>query len=89
MGPACYVTSVACRYARSRHHRIRWHLGLLGCAAAGVLAGCLICVGFSLQPGTWGKIDLRPALFWYSLIGPAIALIPAEVVVWHLRRRPA
>jgi hypothetical protein len=89
MGGAIYFTSAACRYARSRHWRIGWHLGLVGSAAAGILTGCLICVGLSLQPGSWGKMDFRPGFFWYSLIGPAISLIPAEIVVWRHRRRPA
>jgi hypothetical protein len=34
-------------------------------------------------------MDFRPGFFWYSLIGPTIALIPAEIVVWRHRRRPA
>jgi hypothetical protein len=87
LGSAGYLTFLACRWAHSHHWRIGWHLGLIGSAAGGIVTGCFILLGLSMQPGGWGKLDLRPSFFWVCVIGAAVAIIPAEIVVWYHRRK--
>ncbi len=86
---ASYVTSLSCRFAHLRHWHVGWHLGLVGAGATATITGLLVCLGFALQPGGWGKDDfgIRLILFWICAGGSALGIVPSEVVVWRHRKR--
>jgi hypothetical protein len=84
---AYYFTSLLCRFARWRRWRVSWHFGLLGAAAAGISAASVVWLGLSLQPGSWGKVDMTSGLYWLCIIGGALGVIPSEIVVWYYRKR--
>jgi hypothetical protein len=83
---AAYVTSLVCRFARWRHWRLRWHFCLIGAFAGGVCGIGLFWLGTSLQPGIWGKGDLRPYFLFLCAVGSGLGTIPAGLVVQHYRK---
>jgi|ERR1035437_950207 hypothetical protein len=84
---AAYLTTLTCRLACNRGWHLTWFFGLLGTVAAGAISGCVVWLGLTLQPGGWGKADLRPLFVWMCVSGTALGLLLAEAVVWHYRRK--
>ena len=60
---------------------------MLGAVAAGICAASVVWLGSFLQPGDWGKSDLRPLFIWMCVIGSAIGVLPSEIIVWYYRKR--
>jgi hypothetical protein len=84
---ASYFTGLICRFAHRRHWHIGWQSGLLGAVAGGACGIGLVLLGISLQPGSWGKVDLSLFLFVLCLVGLAIAILPAQLVVRRYRKK--
>jgi hypothetical protein len=84
---ASYFTILLCRFARLRRWRVHWHFGLVGAMASGILAIFVVWLGLSLQAGGYGMFDLRPMLYSMCIVGSTLGVLPAEIIVWHYRKR--
>src|SRR5258707_5264258 len=82
---ASYFASVACRFALSRPHLLRWRLGFLSTFAAAVAIVCLVWFGLSLKPGE-DSYGMGRFLLFVCIAGRLLSVIPAEVVVWRYRK---
>jgi protein-S-isoprenylcysteine O-methyltransferase Ste14 len=82
---AAYLTSLACRFVQSRHHKAGWYLGVLGAIAASVLTVLCIYQGDVFHPSKWDiERIMIPMIF---VISSGIGLVPALFMVWYYRKR--
>jgi hypothetical protein len=86
-GAAAYISGLACRLACQRHWRLNWYLGLLGLSIAAGLGGGFMWLASSLQSGGWGKLSPDSFFLWICASGIIFGFLPAELVVWHYRRK--
>lgn len=86
---AGYITSVHCRFARSRDRQPAWYFALLGAIGAAILTIIIFYRGALFHPSKWndGKVQLWILVSSCFAIVSAIGLVPALLVVYHYREK--